>query len=156
MYGSLNEVINFKNINNNITMKNEITIEATVNAPVDKVWKYWTEPVHITKWCAASSDWHAPAAENDLKSGGKFTTTMAARDGSMSFDFCGIYDEVQPNELIEYTIADGRKVKIVFTKSGDGTKVVESFEPENENPREMQEAGWQAILNNFKSYTENN
>lgn len=137
-------------------MKNEITIEATVNAPIEKVWTYWNEPVHITKWCSASPDWHASAAENDLRAGGKFTTTMAAKDGSFSFDFWGIYDQVQPNELIEYTMGDGRKAKIVFSKSGDTTKVVESFEPESENPREMQQGGWQAILNSFKSYTENN
>jgi len=137
-------------------MKNEITIEATVSAPIDKVWKYWNEPAHIMKWCQASPEWHVPAADNDLKAGGKFTTTMAAKDGSMSFDFWGIYDTVNTNELIEYTMGDGRKMKIVFTKSGDVTKVVESFEPEGENPREMQQAGWQAILNSFKSYTENN
>jgi len=137
-------------------MKNEITIEALVQAPIDKVWKYWNEPAHITKWCAASPEWHAPAADNDLKAGGKFTTTMAAKDGSMSFDFWGIYDQVKTNELIEYTMGDGRKAKIVFSKSGDTTKVVESFEPESENPRELQQGGWQAILNSFKSYTENN
>ena len=137
-------------------MKNEITIEATVHAPIDKVWKYWNEPTHITKWCAASPEWHAPAAENDLKAGGKFTTTMAAKDGSMSFDFWGIYDQVQPNELIEYTMGDGRKAKIVFTASGDTTTIVESFEPESENTRELQQGGWQAILDSFKSYTESN
>lgn len=137
-------------------MKNEITIEATVNAPADKVWKYWNEPAHIMQWCTASPDWHVPAAQNDIKKGGTFTTTMAAKDGSMSFDFGGVYDEVKANELIEYTIGDGRKVKIVFSKAGDATKVVESFEPEGMNPRDMQQAGWQAILDNFKSYTENN
>lgn len=137
-------------------MKNEITIEATVHAPIEKVWTYWNEPVHITKWCAASPEWHAPAAENDLRTGGKFTTTMAAKDGSMSFDFWGIYDQVQPNQLIEYTMGDGRKTKIVFTKEGEATKIVESFEPESQNSREMQQGGWQAILNSFKSYTENN
>lgn len=137
-------------------MKNEITIQASINAPIEKVWKYWNEPTHITKWCSASPEWHAPAAENDLKVDGKFTTTMAARDGSMSFDFWGIYESVQPNELIEYTMGDGRKARIVFSNSGESTNIVESFEPESENSREMQQAGWQAILNNFKLYTENN
>ncbi len=137
-------------------MKNEITIEATVNAPIDKIWTYWNEPAHIMKWCQASPEWHAPAAQNDLKAGGKFTTTMAAKDGSMSFDFWGIYDQVKTNELIEYTMGDGRKAQIVFSKSGDATKIVESFEPEETNPREMQQGGWQAILNSFKSYTESN
>ncbi len=137
-------------------MKNEITIEATVQAPVDKVWKYWNEPAHIMQWCQASPEWHAPAAKNDLRTGGTFSTTMAAKDGSMSFDFGGVYDQVKTNELIEYTLGDGRKVKIVFSKAGDATKVVESFEPEGQNPREMQQAGWQAILNSFKDHTEKN
>ncbi|MGN6647402.1 MAG: SRPBCC family protein [Cytophaga sp.] len=137
-------------------MKNEITIEATVQAPVDKVWKYWNEPAHIMQWCQASPEWHAPAAKNDLRTGGTFSTTMAAKDGSMSFDFGGVYDQVKTNELIEYTLGDGRKVKIVFSKAGDATKVVESFEPEGMNPREMQQAGWQAILNSFKDHTEKN
>jgi uncharacterized protein YndB with AHSA1/START domain len=137
-------------------MKNEITIEATVLAPVDKVWKYWSEPAHIMQWCQASPDWHAPSAENDLRPGGKFSTTMAAKDGSFSFDFGGVYDQVKTNELIEYTLGDGRKVKIAFSKVGDATKVVESFEPEGQNPRDMQQAGWQAILNSFKDHTEKN
>lgn len=133
-----------------------ITVEVTVKAPVSKVWKYWGEPQHITKWCAASDDWHAPKAENDLRTGGKFSTTMAAKDGSFSFDFGGVYDHVQKNQLIEYTIGDGRKVKITFQERGAETKIVETFDAEDQNPVEMQRAGWQAILDNFKKYTENN
>lgn len=136
------------------TTKSAITVEATVNAPVEKVWKSWSEPQHITKWCAASDDWHAPYAENDLRKDGKFKTTMAAKDGSFSFDFEGEYSNVQPNKLIEYAMSDGRKVKILFTANGNETKVTETFDPENENPIEMQRGGWQAILDNFKKYTE--
>ena len=134
--------------------KTAITVEATVNAPVEKVWKSWTEPQHITKWCQASDDWHAPKAENDLRTGGEFSTTMAAKDGSFSFDFDGEYTNVQKHKLIEYTIADGRKVKIIFTPNGNQTRVTETFEAERENPVEMQRGGWQAILDNFKKYTE--
>ena len=134
--------------------KTAITVEATVKSPIEKVWSSWTEPKHITQWCSASDDWHAPHAENDLRTGGKFSTTMAAKDGSLSFDFNGVYDNVQPNKLIEYTIADGRKVKISFSGTGKETKVVETFEAESENPIDLQRDGWQAILNNFKKYTE--
>lgn len=134
--------------------KKAITIQATVNAPVEKVWKYWNEPDHITQWAFASPDWHAPKAENDLRVDGKFSTTMAAKDGSVSFDFAGIYTKVEKHNSIEYTMADGRKVKISFTAEGNQTKVVETFEPENENPEDMQRDGWQAILNNFRKYTE--
>lgn len=131
-----------------------ITVEATVNAPVEKTWKSWTEPQHITKWCAASDDWHAPYAENDLRKDGKFKTTMAAKDGSMSFDFGGVYTRVEPGNIIEYTMGDGRKVKVTFAQEGNATRVTETFEAEGQNPIEMQRGGWQAILDNFKAYTE--
>ncbi len=136
--------------------KTSITVETTVNAPVEKVWKLWTLPEHITKWCNASEDWHAPKAENDLRVGGKFLTRMEAKDGSFGFDFTGIYDEVVTHKLISYKLEDGRKVSIRFTSNGNTTIVTEEFEPENENPLEMQKGGWQAILNNFKKYAETN
>ena len=136
--------------------KTVLTVEATVNAPVEKVWEFWGKPEHITKWCAASDDWHTPHAENDLRTGGAFSSRMEAKDGSFGFDFGGVYDEVRDNEYIGYTLGDGRKVQITFTPQGDQTKVTESFEAENENPIEMQQGGWQAIMDNFKKYTEAN
>ena len=136
------------------TIKTNITVENTVNAPVEKVWHYWTSPEHICKWNNASNDWHTPRAENDLRVGGKFLSRMEAKDGSMGFDFNGMYSEVKPNKLIAYTIEGGRKVKITFTSLGNSTKVVETFEAENENSIELQRGGWQAILDNFKKYTE--
>jgi uncharacterized protein YndB with AHSA1/START domain len=136
--------------------KTVITVENTINAPVEKVWNYWTKPEHITQWCNASDEWHTPRAENDLKVGGKFNSRMEARDGSMGFDFWGIYDAVKNNEYIEYTMGDGRKCKITFTANGNSTKVVESFEAEEENSIEMQKGGWQAILDSFKKYSETN
>jgi uncharacterized protein YndB with AHSA1/START domain len=135
---------------------NAITVATTVQAPIEKVWQYWSEPAHIKNWCAASDDWHAPAAENDLRAGGKFSTTMAAKDGSFSFDFGGVYDTVTPHQYIAYTLGDGRKVEITFSSEGNTTKVVETFDPESVNPREMQQGGWQAIIDNFRKYTEAN
>jgi uncharacterized protein YndB with AHSA1/START domain len=134
--------------------KTVLTVETTVNAPLEKVWQYWTSPEHITKWCSPSDDWHTPTAENDLRTGGKFSSRMEAKDGSMGFGFAGVYDEVRPNEYIEYTIGDGRKVDITFSSDGSQTKVIENFEAESMNPIEMQQGGWQAIIDNFKKYTE--
>lgn len=133
-----------------------IVVETTVNAPVDKVWEYWTKPEHITQWNNASPEWHTPRATNDLRVGGAFSARMEARDGSMGFDFGGVYDEVKTNEYIEYTLGDGRKVKISFMANDGTTDVSESFEAEGTNPIEMQQAGWQSILDNFKKYTEEN
>jgi uncharacterized protein YndB with AHSA1/START domain len=131
-----------------------ITVETTVKAPVEKIWSYFTEPGHITKWYYASDDWHAPYAENDLKVKGKFKTKMAAKDGSMGFDFEGVYTKVLKHKSIEYSIPDGRKVIISFSRHGNDTRIVESFEAEKVNSYELQKGGWQAILNNFKKYSE--
>ncbi len=133
-----------------------ITVETTVNAPIEKVWKFWTQPEHITKWCAASDDWHTPYAENDARTGGKFKSRMEAKDGSAGFDWEGVYSNVEVNKLIEYTMGDSRRVKIVFSDLGGTTKVTEIFDPESTNPIEMQRSGWQAILDNFRKYTEAN
>jgi uncharacterized protein YndB with AHSA1/START domain len=138
------------------TTATTITIEATVNAPVEKVWRLWNSPEHIIKWSTPSPEWHTPKAEHDLRPGGNFLFRMEARDGSFGFDFGGVYDEVKPNELLTYTIGDGRKVKIIFTGTGNTTKIVETFEAETENSIEMQRSGWQAILDSFKKYAESN
>lgn len=134
--------------------KTAITVETTVNAPAEKVWKYWNEPQHVMNWAFASEDWHAPYAENDLREGGKFKTTMAAKDGSMSFDFEGVYTSVGDREFIAYKILDGRSVSITFTDNGNTTDISETFEAEDTFPLEVQQGGWQAILDNFKKYVE--
>ncbi|MEJ5963293.1 SRPBCC family protein [Pedobacter immunditicola] len=134
--------------------KTKITVETTVNAPVDRVWKFWTTPEHITQWNFAADSWHSPTAENDLRPGGRFVSRMEAKDGSMGFDFEGVYDEVKTNELIAYTLGDDRKVTVTFRDQGNQTKVVETFEAERQNPLELQQGGWQAILDNFKKHVE--
>ena len=136
--------------------KTAITVEMAVNAPVEKVWEFFTNPAHITQWYHASDDWHAPYAENDLREGGKFKTTMASKDGKMSFDFEGVYTRVAKHERIEYSIVDGRKVKIIFITDGNKTSVMETFETESIHPADVQKSGWQSILDNFKKYTESN
>lgn len=136
------------------TEKKPITVAATIFAPIEKVWEFWSEPEHITQWNQASDDWHSPYAENDLRVDGKFKTTMAAKDGSFGFDFEGVYSEVAKFKKIAYSMSDGRKVVITFSQDGNTTKVVETFDAEETNSIEMQKEGWQAILNSFKRYAE--
>jgi uncharacterized protein YndB with AHSA1/START domain len=133
---------------------NQITVQTVVHVPVEKAWEYWTTPQHILEWNAASDDWHTTDAANDLRVGGTFSSRMEAKDKSTGFDFNGTYTEVVPHERIAYTMEDGRKVEITFEKTDDGVKIVETFEMEHENPREMQQAGWQSILDRFKAYAE--
>jgi uncharacterized protein YndB with AHSA1/START domain len=134
--------------------KTAITVETTVNAPTEKVWESFTKPEHITKWNFAADSWQCPSAQNDLRKGGNFTYRMEAKDGSFGFDFGGTYDDVQENERISYTLGDNRKADIQFIPQVNQTRVIETFEAENQNPVEMQRGGWQAILDNFKKYTE--
>ena len=135
--------------------KTKVTVEAVINAPVEKVWKLWSEPKHIVNWNSASDDWHTPKSENDLRPGGIFSARMESKDGSMGFDFSGKYDKVEPLKLIEFTLDDGRKVQVTFESKGENTKIREVFEAEDTNSVEMQRSGWQTIMDNFKKYVEN-
>ena len=134
--------------------KTMITVTATVNVTIDTVWDSWTNPAHIVNWNNASDDWHTPKASNDLRKDGRFTFTMAAKDGSFSFDFGGTYTSVEPKQKISYIMDDGRVATILFEQNGGSVSITETFQAEHIHSLEMQEAGWQAILNNFKKYTE--
>lgn len=136
--------------------RSSISVRTKINAPIVKVWKYWTTPEDIVRWNNASDDWHTPMAVNDLRAGGKFSYRMEAKDGSKGFNFGGTYEKVTINKEIDYTIGDGRKVKIVFSTLGDETELIETFEAEDTNSIEIQRNGWQSILNNFKNYAESN
>jgi uncharacterized protein YndB with AHSA1/START domain len=131
-----------------------IVVKTMIRAPIAKVWECWNKPEHITGWAFASDDWEALAVENDVRLGGKFKTTMAAKDKSSSFDFTGTYTAVKENRLIEYAMSDGRHVKVEFAETPEGVRVTETFDPEQENTEEVQRSGWQAILDNFKEYVE--
>ena len=131
-----------------------ITIETTINAPIAHVWEKWTSPEHVQNWNFASPDWHCPKATTDLQVGGEFHYEMAAKDGSFSFDFWGTFQKIEEQKSLEILIGDGRKMQVTFDTTEAGTKVTEQFEPENQNPPEMQQAGWQMILDNFKSYAQ--
>ena len=136
------------------TEKTKITVKTTVKKSAEKAWELWTTPEHIINWNNASADWHTTKAENDLRAGGKFLSRMEAKDGSFGFDFWGVYDKVITNKFISYTMGDGRKAEIHFEGTGNETNVIETFEAENENSVELQQGGWQSILNNFKKYAE--
>lgn len=134
--------------------KTKVTVETVVNAPVEKIWDRWIDPHHIVQWNFASNDWHSPHAENDLRVGGRFTYRMEAKDGTSGFDFGGEYNNIELYKHIEYTLGDGRRVWVIFSQKGLGTRVAQTFEAETENSIEMQQHGWQSILNNFKKYVE--
>lgn len=131
-----------------------ITVETKVNAPLDLVWRSWITPADVTQWNFASDDWCCPQANSQPQVGGRFNYRMEAKDGSMGFDFEGEFTLVEDSKQIDYKMDDGRQVSIRFEEANGGTQVTESFDEENINPVELQQQGWQSILNNFKRYVE--
>lgn len=135
----------------------KVTVQVQVHAPLHVVWDYWIDPEHIMKWNTASDEWHTPSAVNDLRPGGYFNYRMEAKDASLGFNFEGMYDIVELNKQIDYTINDGRKVHILFENNdADSTVITETFDAESQNSAEVQRNGWQAILDRFKYYVEIN
>lgn len=132
----------------------KISIENQINAPIEKVWDFYTQPEHITQWNFADPSWHCPSATNDMRIGGTYSARMEAKDGSFGFDFEAVYDEIKSGQYFSYVMPDDRKVEVSFENTGDQTKVSIVFDAENQNPVDMQKAGWQSILDNFKRYSE--
>ncbi|WP_270087171.1 SRPBCC family protein [Sphingobacterium sp. SYP-B4668] len=135
-----------------MTQQTKIKVEATINAPVEKVWHAWNTPSDIMQWNTPDPSWHCPASENDLRVHGKFKNRMEAKDGSFGFDFEGIYDTVERYKEITYTMSDGRTVSTVFQEDHGQTVLTTIFDPETQNDPEFQKQGWQAILDNFVKY----
>ncbi len=134
-----------------------ITVSTVIkNKTLADVWDYFTNPKHIMNWNHAGDDWHCPKAENNLEVGKSFTYTMAAKNGEMSFDFSGIYTEIEEFSKISYVLEDDRKIFITFAETENGIELIEKFDPEKVNSEEMQQTGWQMILDNFKKYIESN
>lgn len=139
------------------TTMEPIKLEITILKPVEKVWEYFTQAEHIMQWNFANETYTCPKAKNDLQVGGEFNYRMEAKDQSFGYDFTGTYDEITPLEKIKYHFKDGRQVEVIFEKiDGNTTKVTEIFEPDLEQPAEMQRESWYAILDNFHKYVENN
>ena len=130
----------------------KLHVNAKMEAAIGKVWTYYTDPNHITKWNFANDDWQCPSATNDMQQGGKYFARMEAKDGSFGFDFEAIIEYVEINRQFSYIMSDGRRADILFTNDDNTTAVTITFDADTENTLELQEAGWQAILNNFKAY----
>ena len=134
-------------------MTQKITVETKIAAPLDQVWRAWNTPEDIIQWNAASPDWHTPRATVDLRVGGAFCSRMEAKDGSVGFDFAGTYTKIIDQQFIETAFGD-RTASVRFSGGADGVTVAQTFDAEDTNSIEMQRAGWQAILENFKKHVE--
>jgi uncharacterized protein YndB with AHSA1/START domain len=133
-----------------------LTISTVVNAPIERVWNKFNSPDHITNWYFASPDWCAPSARSDFREGGTAMVRMESHDGSSGFDFEWFYDRIVTNERVEFHLSDTRRVEVIFEQTTEGVKITESFDAETQNTIELQQGGWQAILDNFKAYAETN
>jgi uncharacterized protein YndB with AHSA1/START domain len=133
----------------------KLAVETLARTDLKTAWSAYNNPDDITQWNSPDPSWHSPRSQVDLREGGKFSTRMEAKDGSMGFDFEGTYTRVVPNQLIEYRMSDGREAAVRFTEEPEGTRIRVDFDAESENPVEVQQQGWQAILDSFGRYVEN-
>jgi len=131
-----------------------LSVQTSIKAPIEKVWKCWTTPADIIQWNNPSEDWETTSVTLHLKDNGNFIYKMKTKDDSVAFDFTGIYDKVIINEYIKSTLFDGRKVVNIFKSNGDETILIENFDPEAQTPIPDQEAFTQAVIDNFKKYVE--
>jgi uncharacterized protein YndB with AHSA1/START domain len=133
----------------------KINVETTVAVPIEQVWRAYTTPAEIKQWNAASNDWHTTTASVDLREGGAFSSRMEAKDGSIGFDFAGTYTKIIEHKLIEYSFG-GRMAQVEFSPDTKGVVIRVTFDSEPTHSIEQQQAGWQAILNNFARHVEAN
>lgn len=133
-------------------MKTPLKAEVLIKAPIQKVWELWTDPHHIAKWNTISEKWHTPRVENDFRIGGKLFLRMETLDGKEGFDYKCTYDDIIENEKISHTNTDGRKTTTVFIQTGEGVKLLETFEPEQQTPLDIQQQFCLSILEHFKTY----
>ncbi|MFV0389388.1 MAG: SRPBCC family protein [Pyrinomonadaceae bacterium] len=131
-----------------------VTIEVTAKCDIRKAWSSFTAAENLTRWNFAGDDWHCPKAENELRPGGRFNYRMETKDGNIGFDLTGSFISVDKPESLVYEFDDGRRVEVVFESTEDTTRVIQTFEVENENPVSLQRNGWQTILNNFAAFCE--
>jgi len=131
----------------------KVSVETTISAPIDEVWRAYTTPADIKQWNAASDDWHTTDASVDLREGGTFSSRMEAKDGSTGFDFAGTYTRIIKHHLIEYSFGD-RMAQVEFEEKANSVRVTVVFDAESTFTEEQQREGWQAILNNFKHHVE--
>lgn len=135
-------------------MNGQITVQTTVRVSLKNAWEFWNAREHIAGWAVDSDDWEITAAENDLRVGGKFTVRTRTKDGSETVDFVGEYTNIETQNLIEYDLEDGRRVKVEFEELPDAVRVTEVFEPEEGSDKEEQQKSWLATLENFRAYAE--
>ncbi len=131
-----------------------IQVSVNINATLEKVWEFWNNPIHIQNWYFASNEWHCPKALNNLVIGEKFNIRMQTKDGSFGFDYEGKYTNIIDFQIIEYILDDDRKVITTFEKLENSVLITQKFDAETENSFELQQNGWQLILENFKKCVE--
>ncbi len=133
-------------------MTGKITVETHVDVAASEAWHAFTAAEAITGWNFASPDWQCPSAKVDLRPGGRHFARMEAKDGSIGFDYEGVYEAVDLERRLVLRLTDGRQVTTTFQPSGGGTLVRTVFDADPAAPTGMQKAGWQAILDNYADF----
>jgi uncharacterized protein YndB with AHSA1/START domain len=96
-------------------VKEDIVVKRIIDAPVDLVWKAWTEPEYVMRWWGPKH-YTSPSAKVDLREGGKFLFCMQAppEQGGLVHYSVGTYAKIVLHKLLVFTMSladkDGNKI----------------------------------------------
>jgi uncharacterized protein YndB with AHSA1/START domain len=81
----------------------DLTVTRIFDAPVDLLWKAWTEPEYVMKWWGPEH-FTSPSARMDVRVGGTSIVCMRAPQdfGGMDMYSSWVYREIVPMERIEF------------------------------------------------------
>jgi uncharacterized protein YndB with AHSA1/START domain len=138
-----------------------LRIERVLDAPPERIFAAWTDPVVLRRWWASQPDWSAADASTDVRVGGHYRLSMRDADGGVR-SVAGEYIEVDPPRRLRYTWAweshgDSEEVgartliTVEFVAEGAGTRVVlEQRGFTTELDRDDHDRGWHGCLDSLE------
>jgi len=103
-------------------MENTIVVTRVFNAPIDLVWKTWTDPELVKRWWGPDK-FTCPSAKIDFRAGGVSVIAMKAPNevagGQVWFNIW-VYEAITPFERIEFvqSLSDAAGNKLDPTLAG--------------------------------------
>jgi uncharacterized protein YndB with AHSA1/START domain len=130
----------------------ELVVNRTFQAPIEKVFRAWTDPNELDRWFSPVDD-VTVSSSVDLRVGGAYRIQINKNDGT-SFITSGTYREIQPPHRLVFTWngaceieANETVVTIEFFSVGDSTQVTLTHQRfSNEEARDRHEHGWTGCL----------
>ena len=131
-----------------------LTIKKTINAPLERVFRAWSDPKILMIWWKAGDAYEASLAEVDFSEGGKYRLGMKHIESGNEHIVGGEYKEIIPNEKIVFSWAweihnpeEVSEVCVEFKTTENGTEVILTHSGfQTEASMNEHNKGWNACL----------